>query len=179
MFMIVEGRNCWSAEEKFIDELKSEVGCTPLVLNEVVGSQSFLAHIRAKPVLVDFLFVSGILALVDCRSPMDKENREACSWFVEHRKAENEHIVLSDVFEYDFIDARVRRLVTYRVSVSDVADVVYYRVMNLRTGRSVSGKLDEGLILEAVKKSGEPLTAEEVEQREEKLKQFLSEEGVK
>lgn len=170
MFIIVEGGNYWSGEEELIGKLKEEVGRRYETSVDLEGSQAFLAHIRSKSAEVDFLFIAGILSLIDSRSAMGKECKEACFWFMEHRKVKNEHIVLSDIYAADFIDARIRRLSTYRIRVGSNE---HFRVTNLGIGRSVSGKLDQVSILDAIAESDTPLTPEELEQAEKEFEQVL------
>ena len=171
MFVVVEGRNHWGAEEAFVEEFKKEAGLG--VVEVLEGSQVFLAYIQANPAEVDFLFMSSVLSLMDSRSSMS--NRVACYWFAEHRKVEKESIVLSDVFDIHTIDARIRKLVTHRILVTGDKDDVRYRVVNLNVGRAERGKLGERSILEAIKKSDEPPTPEEIEQQEKEFEQALGE----
>jgi len=172
MFIIVEGGNHWDAEVKFVEEFKMEVGDKrPL---EVTGIEAFLSFVRNKErETEDFVFVKGILPLVDCRSLMFRENREVCYWFVEHRKVENEHIVLSDVFILNNIDVRIRRLLTHRVRVAGSVEDIRYRILGLSTTRAEGGKLGERPVLEALAKSNEPLTLEEIEKLEKEFEQAL------
>jgi len=178
MFIIVEGRNHCKAEVEFVEEFKREVEgeCGVEGLGFLEGSQAFLAYTRTKPVEVDFLFVSGISSLIDSRSSMSKENREACYWFVEHRKVETESIALSDIFAFDDIDARIRRLITHRIRVTGDKGDVRYRVLSLNVGRTEGGKLDERPILEAIEASNRSLTPEEIEQREKEFEKVFGEE---
>ena len=178
MFIVVEGRNHWKAEVEFVEELKREVENKYGVegLGYLEGSQAFLAYVRTKPVEVDFLFVSGILSLVDSRSSMGRENREACYWFGEHRKVEKENIVLSDIFRVGNIDVRIRQLITHRVLVAGDKGDVRYRVSSLSSARSEVGKVGERSILDAIKTSDKPFTPEEIEQREKELAKSLEEE---
>jgi len=173
MFIAVEGGNYWSAEEKFVKEFRDEVKSRGSSLSLVKNPEEFLEYMSSEHTYVNFLFAEGILSLIDCRSSMAKENRDAAYWFSEHRKVENEHVVLSDIFEVPFIDLRIRRLITHRIRVLDAKGDVRYRVVSLHIGRVVVGKLGEGTILEAIKESDRPLTPEEIEQQNKAYEQAV------
>lgn len=140
MLVIVTGRNFEALEDVFSSTVKSfkEHGVTILVPKNI----GILEKIRNKE--KSLIALEEPYSWVDVRLSGTKTNRLLSYYFMDRRKIENAHTLIS-VFNLDYVDKRIRQLVDIRMQVTLASSgKVMYRGVDINTGRSGRGKVGEG-----------------------------------